>query len=231
MYEELIAGAASEPITVAEQAAWSRFDAPDQLTGSPAEENPDYDLVASQIKGAREEVERLSRYCCLPQQWRQVLPAFPGAHYWMDPVYDRVQGGMPQQSIELLRRPVQSIELIQYLATDGTLTTLDPATYTLGNNSVILNVGQTWPVAANRDNSVRVEYTAGYNPDGSPPVEIPERLKTAIKFLAGWWYENRLPVGTQPTTDIANTLKNILTGFRPNYLARPSGANWYPRFW
>ena len=231
MYEELIQGPAEESVTVGEQAAWSRFDAPDPITGSPPVDNPDYLLVQSQITGAREEIERLTRYCMSIQRWRQIMPAFPGAHYWMDPVYDRVQGGMPQQSIELLRRPVQSIDLIQYLATDGTLAILDPSTYVLGNNSVILNVNQTWPVAANRENAVRIEFTAGYDPTGSPPTPTPGRLKIANMFLAGWWYENRLPVGTQPTTDIANTLKNILTGFRSNYLARPTGANWYPRFW
>jgi len=224
MFETLLEGPSAEPVTVDEQAAWSRFDPPaEQTDDSPPVDNPEYGLVVSQIKTAREEIERLTRFFFYPQRWKQTMPGFPYFHqrFTHSPVLWKYR--FPSHGhdvIELLRHPVQSIESVKYLDTGGDEQTFDATSYELDRDCVQLKVGKNWPFAAIRDNAVRIEYTAGFNPEGSPPVEIPERLKSALKFLAGWYYENRIPVTTTPTSDIIRTLDNLLKGFRSGYLPR-----------
>jgi len=229
MFEQLIQGPADEPVTVANQAAWSRFDAPDQLVGSPPAENPEYDLVVSQIKTAREDIERLTRYCLMTQQWKLTLPGFPYRRPgFCVPVVFWPYGQLAENAIELMRHPVQAVQSITYLDPGGVEQTLDPSVYDVANDSILLKVGQTWPWTAQRDDAVRILHTAGYDPMGSPPTELPERLKTAVKYLAGWYYENRIPVSTQPTQDVLRTLASLLKGFRSGYLPRvnDAGSGW-----
>src|SRR5438552_3190118 len=84
MFEQLLEGPTSEPVTVVEQATWSRFDAPDEMVGSPAEDNPEYLLVQSQIAGAREQIERQTHYCYLSQTWQLTLDVFPKIYIGLD---------------------------------------------------------------------------------------------------------------------------------------------------
>lgn len=226
MFEELIQGPASEPVTVVQQAVFSRFDAPDQLTGSPPAENPEYDDVLSKIVTAREQVEYLTRHCFFTQKWKLVLPCFPNRYRrFCDPVLDRVLGTLGQESIELIRRPVQSVDLITYLDLDGTEQTLDDSLYELAKDRIVLKVGQIWPVTAHRDDAVRISTTVGFDPEASPPNPIPERLLTAVKFLAHWYYENRVPASVQPTQDVMFTLTKLLKGFRVGYLPVVAGSH------
>jgi len=228
MFEQLIQGPASEPVSVVDQAAFSWFDPPDELTGSPPATNPDYTLVLSQIKTSREEIERLTRFCLMKQTWKLTLPGFPNRRpVFGYPVSPYPFGQPEQDAIELVRHPVQSIQSVKYLDPTGVEQTLDESIYELANDSIVLQIGQVWPFAARRDDAVRVIYTAGYDPSASPPNPTPERLITAVKFLAGWYHENRLPASTQPTQDVMFTVTNLLRGFRSGYLPRVNTLGGY----
>jgi hypothetical protein len=37
--------------------------------------------------------------------------------------------------------------------------------------------------------------------------------------MAGWYWENRLPVSTQPTAEVLMTFSNLLKSFRSSYMA------------
>jgi hypothetical protein len=90
-------------------------------SGSPPAENPEYADVLSKIVTAREQVEYQTRHCLRTQKWKLVLPCFPNRYRggFCDPVLDRVFGTLGQDSIELIRRPVQNIDSIKYLDLRG----------------------------------------------------------------------------------------------------------------
>jgi len=68
--------------------------------------------------------------------------------------------------INLQFPPVVAILSVKYIATDGTLTTVDSADYTLDTIPVIPFVrpvyGKSWPSPRGESSAVRVQYTAGY---------------------------------------------------------------------
>ena len=66
-------------------------------------------------------------------------------------------------------------------------------------------------------NCVRIEYTTGF---GDRAASVPARAKTAIKFLAGHWFENRSLVALSPTSEVAHTWRRLLTGFRTLYIPK-----------
>jgi uncharacterized phiE125 gp8 family phage protein len=224
MFETLLVGPTNEPLTVEQLAASSLFDAPPATTGSPAIDNPKYEEIEEQIGAAREHIEWLTNYCYLTQQWRLTLDQFP--NLYVGPDNREAHWNVPRpwpfrpDAIELLRYPVQSVESVKYIDGDGNEQTVDPATYDLKGIRIVLKVGKVWPTAARVPDAVSIEYTAGYDPEGSPPLPIPKRLKRALKFLAGWYFENRVPVSDKPTSQVEFTLSNLLTGYRSKYMAR-----------
>lgn len=222
MFETLLTGPTGEPITVEELANFSRFDAPDET-----EDALDFAEVSGQIGAAREQIERQTSYCYDIQKWQMTLDAFPSIYVgremnWHFNIPEFVQNGwvFRPDVIELLRHPVQSIDSFKYTDANGDEQTVDSGIYDLKNDRIVLKVGKTWPVAAHVPDSVTIQYTAGYDPEGSPAIPTPQRLIRALKFLAGWYYDNRMPIGTQPTAPVQMTLDNLLTGFRSNRMAR-----------
>jgi hypothetical protein len=50
--------------------------------------------------------------------------------------------------------------------------------------------GQFWPIARVVTNAVQIQFICGY---GDDDTTVPEGIKTAIKLLVNYWYENRIP--------------------------------------
>ena len=101
--------------------------------------------------------------------------------------------------IQLPRAPLQSITHVKYYDTDGAQQTWSSAEYTVDTESspgrLAPAYGYTWPSHRVQLNAIEVEYIAGY---GDDPGDVPAGLRTAIKMLAGHWFENR-----EFTTEIA----------------------------
>jgi hypothetical protein len=166
------------------------------------------------------------------QTWLLTLDFFPGQQdprsllgmYELSYTYNVPPfwwfGGWTKDSIELIRRPVQDGSLasppdtvvVEYIDANGDLQTFDPFNYEVFADKITLNVGAAWPnIISRRQDCVRITYPAGY---GDTPDTVPSRLKTAIKFLAGWYYENRIPVSTEPTQEVCLTLSSLLGPFK-----------------
>lgn len=217
MFERIITAPAIEPVTVEEQATFSRFDVPEETTGSPPAANPEYADVVEHIKAAREKIEQMASVACITQRWLMTLDAFP---YYLDSA-----GCCHRDAIGLLRRPAQEAAgsppvdnvVIKYKDCNGDLQTFDAANYEVFANKITLKQGKCWPITARVDDAVRVEYTTGYGEDAD---SVPARLKKAIMFLAGHWYETRVPVGTDPTEEMWMTLTSLLVGFKLNRVPR-----------
>jgi uncharacterized phiE125 gp8 family phage protein len=104
-----------------------------------------------------------------------------------------------QDDLLLTHGPVQSVEAVEYMNADGTLTPLTEADYQVDLYGAPVRVSAAysayWPTARVMYRSVRVRYVAGFEPvDGSPTDyagNIPEDIKVALKLLVGNWYDNR----------------------------------------
>lgn len=100
--------------------------------------------------------------------------------------------------------PAVSISSVKYLDVEGVEQTLESSVYAIDTRSepgaLLLAVGKSWPDTAAIPSAVRVQYTCG--------AASSESLKLAIKLVAAWWYEQRLPVNVG---NIVNELPNSLS--------------------
>ena len=109
-----------------------------------------------------------------------------------------------RHALHLRIAPIVTITSIQYLDSAETLQTLSSGIYTFDNNTPYHPVaypqpGESWPVALDTRNAVRVNYTAGYQSITADPAgTVPNALKLAIKMLAGHLYENRESTAATP---------------------------------
>lgn len=126
------------------------------------------------ISASREYAESYTNRALVEQTWKLYLEAWPREDY-----------------IELPFPPLQSVSSIKYTDSDDTETTWTATYYEVDTDSepgrVLLAYGETWPSATlHPKNPIEIEYVAGYDGDGGSPEDlaanIPERIKTAIKF-------------------------------------------------
>jgi uncharacterized phiE125 gp8 family phage protein len=113
------------------------------------------------------------------------FPRFP------DPQRRAPQGGGP--AINLPMPPLQSVESIKYLDSNGALQTLDPSAYivetALIQGRIVLPQGRWWPAdVAQQPGAVRITFVAGY---GDTAEAVPHKIRLAIKMLVGMYYNNR----------------------------------------
>lgn len=189
MYEELVTPPAALPVSIAEQAAFSRFDVPG--AGS-AEET----LVSGFIASATAQAETITRRAFITQTWRLHLDGFPPLRHlahWQEG-HDYAYHEVPHKSqrrtdIILPHPPVQSVTSVKYIDESGNEQTVDPSIYTLEQSSparIVLKENQSWPGTAPVSDSVTVEFVAGYGANAS---NVPEGIRLAIKYFANAIYD------------------------------------------
>lgn len=233
MFERIITAPQVEPVTVEEVCLFSHLEVPGLDDGnSPPGPNLDRVLIQSYITSAREHVEQLMKRAMISQRWLLTFDCFPDREDYYNNVATRLYypNIIPwlftpyhEDSIEILRRPLQEEDngsispplfapvVVKYLDANGEEQTFDSANYIVFADRITLKPSSCWPTSANIRDAVRVEYPCGY---GDTPGDVPERLKLATKFLAGHWFENRVPIGTEPTNEILMTLSSLLGPFK-----------------
>jgi len=155
-----------EPVTLSEVYAHLRLD-PD---GSPPE-HPHDAMLRAHIQTAREQAEKDTRRAFVEQRLRLSTAGFPRC-----------------RKVDLLRPPVRSVQSVRYYDTANTLQTVDAASYFLTEDVVpqLQFLDSFAPPATypSRGDALRIEYTAGYEPEGSPAEDyvanIPQAIKQAI---------------------------------------------------
>lgn len=130
------------------------------------------------------------------QVWTQTIAEFPA-------------------DIRLELGPVQSVDAITYLDSDGVEQTVDPTTYYLHHTDrwsfVSLVPGASWPGdVSTRKDAVKVEFTAG-DADDSPDLDA---IKQGAIFLAAHFHENPLPVESGPAFELPFGVRDILAPYR-----------------
>lgn len=177
---------ASEPVSVAEAKGHCRVDT-----------DSDDAYIGSLITAAREWCEAYCDETYLHTQYRMSLDSFP-------------------RQIRVPRPP---------MATSGTATAV-VVTYTLENQSTAVlssseyrvdrdsmpgvlrtNYNGSWPSHIMDYNAVTVTWWGGRGPEGDA---VPQRVKNAILWLVGYWYERRMAADSAGLSEIPFGVKSLL---------------------
>jgi len=144
----------------------------DNITGD------DQAIIEKMATAAREWCEKYTQMCFA----QKTLVAT----YLPDDVdyYERV--------IPLPSMPISSITSVKSISADGTETALteDIGYYTFGNKKVEISIPKVFSTSVGtneKDDSIQVEYIAGYGAPGNE--SLPEVLRQAMaKLVVDWWH-------------------------------------------
>lgn len=112
---------------------------------------------------------------------------------------------------ELPRPPLQTIIAVEYIDTEGTLTSLSSSYYLVDALSEPATFretfGYTFPnVYPNRSDAVRITYTAGYG----AASDVPATIKQAMLLLIGNWWENREATSEREMKQVPMAVESLL---------------------
>jgi len=146
-------------------------------------------LITGLIRSATSIVEQYIRRELLTKTFNMYLDFFP---YYK--IYgNRIEENFNQNNtIEVKRSKLQSITSIKYYS-DSVLETLSSSLYSFTQDNdysrvFLINTSSEWPGIDTRHQAVNIEFIAGY---GVVNSFIPEELKTGIKIIVAYLYENR----------------------------------------
>ncbi|MCK5602297.1 head-tail connector protein [Candidatus Pacearchaeota archaeon] len=145
-------------------------------------------LITSMIITSQQLIERYIRRELLNKTFTMFLDFFP----YYKAYGSTIEGNFNNYTIQVKRSKLNTLNSIQYF-TDNVLTTLDASLYdfTVDNDYsriYLLDRSALWPTTDERKQSVQIEFIAGY---GDAASDVPEALKTAIKIIVAYMYENR----------------------------------------
>jgi uncharacterized phiE125 gp8 family phage protein len=163
------------------------------------EVNTDDALISAFVQAATDEIDGpdgwLGRALCT-QQLLLTLDAFPPG------------------AIKLPLPPLQVVNSIKYINSEGVLTTLAPSAYRvldLGDPARVEPTwGTSWPRTRGDSGAVSITYTAGFG----DPADVPERIRQYIRMEVGHFYENRESIAIGVTVAPIPYLRDSLESFR-----------------
>jgi len=123
---------------------------------------------------------------------------------------------MPEDNeLELPYGPIISVDAVYWIDSEGTETeaTLNTDYWVLGDQDLVVKVSNRWSSGwVSTDQSVRVEYTAGYG--DTLTQTLPEELKLAIMKQIATDYEMREDVAPGGVTVLSNESKRLAAPYR-----------------
>jgi uncharacterized phiE125 gp8 family phage protein len=134
-------------------------------------------VIQGLLESAAGHIEEVLGRALVTQTWRQDFAAF-------------------DDQLRLDIGNLIGVTSIVYYDGAGASQTLASTVYTAFTDDtgpyIALKPDQSWPTAAERDDAIRVTWTAGY---GATEASVPRKLRQAILLLGGHWYQNRSAVG------------------------------------
>lgn len=134
----------------------------------------DPELVRA-IESVRREAENLMGRALITQTWRLKMDTFPASGEIVFP-----------------KPPLQSIDSVKYIDTDGVLQTMDSDEYVVDTSGELgrlyLDWQESWPSIRLEPNAVRVEFVAGY---GDARSDVPAQFRSWMLIRVGDHYANR----------------------------------------
>lgn len=164
------------------------------------------DTVELMISAVRERAESVTRRALITQVWELTLDAFP----------------VGREAISLPLPPLQSVDFIKYIDTEGNEQTLDPATYRVGKASEpgyakpLYNIN--WPVTLQDSDVVTVRFTCGYGPIApSTSDNVPKAIKQWCLINVANLFENRETLGVayrETKYDLSTLADGLIENYR-----------------
>jgi uncharacterized phiE125 gp8 family phage protein len=188
-----------EPVSLAEVYKQLRLD-PDHANSPSELSHPDDALLATHIAAAREYVEIATRRSLVLRTIRLTHPCWPGS---CDGWTVRRHNGYSR--ILLRRPPVVRVLSVGYYDGENALQEVDAADYYIDDGHQIPELrfisGFGSATTYDRSDAVRIDYEAGYVPDGSPPEDtqqayaqhVPATLKQCVLLGVQLLYDNLAP--------------------------------------
>lgn len=175
---------ATEPVTLAE--------AKDHLRVDHTEDDA---YIATLIQAAREFVEASIDRTLITTPWKMTFDGFP-------------------PEIVLARPPASrsvTATVVTYLDADRNTVTLPESDYRVDRDAtpaVIRNLyGRSWPPHLTDQNSVTVQWSAGY---GDSPDDVPRTVRHAMLMIVGHLYERRLAYDPLAANEVPLGVKALL---------------------
>lgn len=168
-------------------------------------------LVAALITAARQHIDGKDGWlgrALATQTWQLGLTAFPCG------------------AIRVPLPPLQSVDSITYIDTNGDEQTLAESAYQIVESEPALILpayGTAWPAVRCQAEAVKVRFTAGYDPGEGSPTDyaenVPQPIKQALLLLVAHWHQNRLPVSINAMPwAIPFTVQALLMPYRSAWL-------------
>jgi uncharacterized phiE125 gp8 family phage protein len=187
-------------------------------------------LITALISAAREYAETICRRVFITQSWKLVLDGFPSpgsamtdANYYGQnwsiapgPVLMAKRDGVTGYEIIPGVAPLQSVESINYIDTNGIQQTLDPSQYKVdvasSRGRIVPAYGAAWPAARNEINAVEVNFTCGYG----DAEAVPQGIKNWMLIRIATLFENREEVAILPRGKVEPLpfVDRLLDGYR-----------------
>lgn len=204
---ELVAGPASEPVTLAEAKEHCRIDG-----------TADDDYVAALITAAREMVTRLTGRALITESWKLVLDCWPSTNNdeWWDGVREAPITVLEAGQIELHRAPFLALTSVKTFDESNAETVWASSNYYTssrhGYGRLIKRRGSVWPIPDRDVAGIEIAFTIGYGPGAAA---VPSALRQAIKMLVLHWYDNRMPASECASSELMPMgLGSILSAYR-----------------
>ena len=202
-----------EPVTLAQVYAHLRLDP----EGSPMTHADDA-MLLRHIESARRHVEQMARRSLVQQSLRLSLATFPVS-------YDAwALGRAPRDTVRevrLISPPLVAVDAVRYYDGDNALQTLDAANYYVTDEQVPqlrFVPAFSAPTLYDRPDAVRIDYRAGYAPEGSPPetqadyvANVPKPLLDAVLLGVQLLYDELMPAQRE---QIERTREAIVQPYR-----------------
>jgi uncharacterized phiE125 gp8 family phage protein len=186
---KLVSPPAIEPVTLAEAKAHLRLDT-----------DADDAYVLALIGAARERVELFLRRALITQMFDYTLDGFPEN----------------KRSMDLPRPPLQSVESVKYIDTEGNLQTLvaesyvvDCASNEIGRMALAWN--RFWPLTLCSINAVVIRFIAGY---GDAAEDVPQAIRHGILIEISNLYENREDIVPGQSIGMLSLSERLLWPYR-----------------
>jgi len=150
-------------------------------------------LLSGFITAARQYCEGNQNRAYITQTWEGALDVWP-------------------EIIDVPLPPLQLVDSIEYYGTDGLSNLLLPTEYQVDPRGYKARVtpihGHHWPTLTLQPLSgIVVTFTTGY---GDLAPDVPERIRTAIKLLAGHLYEHREATDIKEVKEVAFAVNALL---------------------
>jgi len=162
--------------------------------GAPAVNTTTDPLLNLLIASARSAAEAITRRALVTQSWDLYLDAFPP---WR---------------LELPKAPLQSVDAITYVDTDGNTQPLDPALYLVDPvgepGGIAPAYGLVWPVTRWQRNAVKVRFTCGYGAAGA----VPQGIKGWMLMRIATLFENPAQIVVGPSTRLVELPSEFVDG-------------------